>query len=88
VILMDIQMPEMDGVAATRAIRAQESDGGRARTPIVALSAHAMNHQVNEYLSAGMDLHVSKPIELPKLQAALAAALAMREPGGADQAAA
>ena len=70
-ILMDIQMPEMDGVAATRAIRAAEAETGRRATPIVALSAHAMPHQVEDYLRAGMDLHVPKPIELPRLQAAL-----------------
>ena len=66
VILMDIQMPEMDGIAATRLIRAAEAETGRARTPIIALSANAMTHQVKEYLAAGMDRHVAKPIELAK----------------------
>ncbi|MGZ3313834.1 MAG: ATP-binding protein [Caulobacteraceae bacterium] len=70
-ILMDIQMPVMDGVAATRLIRESEAQASRRRTPIVALSANAMTHQVAEYLSAGMDLHVAKPIELSKLHAAL-----------------
>jgi len=74
-ILMDIQMPVMDGVAATRLIRETESQamtaGARRRIPIVALSANAMTHQVAEYLAAGMDLHVAKPIELSKLHAAL-----------------
>jgi signal transduction histidine kinase len=77
-ILMDIQMPVMDGVAATRAIREAETltqgrPGARPRIPIVALSANAMTHQVAEYLGAGMDLHVAKPIELTKLHAALRA---------------
>jgi signal transduction histidine kinase len=77
-ILMDIQMPVMDGVAATRAIREAETqaagkDGARRRIPIIALSANAMTHQVKEYLGAGMDLHVAKPIELGKLHAALRA---------------
>jgi CheY-like chemotaxis protein len=76
VILMDIQMPEMDGAAATRAIRSAEKAEGRPRTPILALSANAMTHQVSEYLAAGMDAHLAKPIEIPKLQAALEAALA------------
>ena len=76
VILMDIQMPEMDGIAATRLIRAREAELGRVRTPIIALSAHAMTHQVDEYLHAGIDLHVPKPIELPRLQAALEEAMA------------
>ena len=75
-ILMDVQMPVMDGVQATRAIRAEEAAGGRPRTPIVALSANAFSHQVSEYLAAGMDTHVAKPIELPALQAALEAVLA------------
>ena len=71
VILMDVQMPVMDGVQATRAIRAEEARSGRARTPIIALSANAFHHQISEYLSAGMDTHVAKPIELSALQAAL-----------------
>ena len=83
-ILMDIQMPVMDGVSATRAIRAAEARDGRARTPIIALSANAMTHQVKEYLAAGMDLHVAKPIQLAKLQEALEAVLT----GQAEQAAA
>ena len=78
-ILMDIQMPVMDGLTATRAIRVAEADTGRARTPIIALSAHAMTHQVKEYLAAGVDLHVSKPIELPKLQAAMELAVSQSE---------
>ena len=70
-ILMDIQMPVMDGVQATRAIRTEEAASGRPRTPIIALSANAFHHQISEYLSAGMDTHVAKPIELSALQAAL-----------------
>ena len=71
VILMDVQMPVMDGVQATRAIRAEEAAAGRRRTPIIALSANAFHHQVAEYLSAGMDTHVAKPIDLSALEAAL-----------------
>jgi len=87
-ILMDIQMPVMDGLAATRAIRAAEAESQRPRTPIIALSAHAMTHQVKEYLSAGLDLHVPKPIELPKLQAAMEQAIAMAETAQAGEEAA
>ena len=79
IILMDIQMPEMDGVAATRAIRAEEAATGRARTPIIAVSANAMPHHAREYLAAGMDAHVAKPIELAKLHAAIEGALAQSE---------
>jgi signal transduction histidine kinase len=74
-VLMDIQMPEMDGIAATRAIRTAEAEMGRPHTPIIAVSANAMTHQVKEYLAAGMDGHVAKPIELSKLHAAIEAAL-------------
>lgn len=65
-VLMDIQMPNMNGVDATRAIRTLEVDGDLSKTPIVAVTANAMPHQQREYLAAGMDDHVSKPIQ-PKL---------------------
>ena len=83
VILMDIQMPVLDGISATREIRRLEQEQRRVRTPIVALSANAMVHQVKEYMAAGMDGHVAKPIELPKLHAALEGALAARMASGA-----
>jgi two-component system, sensor histidine kinase len=71
VILMDVQMPIMDGLAATAAIRRLEAERGRARTPIIALTANAMSHQIQEYLAAGMDGHVAKPISAAALYAAL-----------------
>jgi PAS domain S-box-containing protein len=74
-ILMDVQMPVMDGPGATRAIRRREAETGRARTPIIALTANALAHQIGDYEAAGMDGHVAKPIELPRLFAAIAAAL-------------
>jgi PAS domain S-box-containing protein len=74
-ILMDIQMPEMDGLTAARAIRLRERETGRARTPIIALTANAMAHHVAEYAACGMDGFVAKPIELGKLFAAMEAAL-------------
>jgi CheY-like chemotaxis protein len=70
-ILMDIQMPIMDGIEATRQIRKLEDQTAAQRTPIIALSANAFSHQITRYLAAGMDAHVAKPIELPALQAAL-----------------
>jgi PAS domain S-box-containing protein len=79
VILMDVQMPRMDGPTATRFIRGREAAQGRRRTPIVALTANAMTHQVAEYLAAGMDGFVAKPIEVSRLFEALEAALALAE---------
>ncbi|KRA68407.1 hypothetical protein ASD89_16295 [Caulobacter sp. Root656] len=75
-ILMDINMPVMDGVSAARAIRAEERASARVRTPIIALTANAMDHQRHDYLTAGLDAHVSKPIDLAVLFAAIAEVLA------------
>jgi CheY-like chemotaxis protein len=81
IILMDIQMPQMDGVQSTREIRRREAETGRPRTPILAVTANAMVHQVAAYEAAGMDGVVSKPIELARLFAAMEAALAAQEDG-------
>ena len=62
-VLMDLQMPVMDGLTAIRTIRARERVQGLARTPIIAVSANAMTHHVEEALKAGADAHVSKPID-------------------------
>jgi two-component system, sensor histidine kinase len=75
IILMDVQMPVMDGVTAAREIRRREAALGRPRTPIIALTANAMAHQTAEYADAGMDGHVSKPIDVGDLFAAIEAAL-------------
>ena len=74
-ILMDVQMPVMDGPTATRRIRELERETGRPRTPIIALTANAMSHHVAEYLAAGMDDHVAKPIEATRLFQALQSAI-------------
>jgi CheY-like chemotaxis protein len=79
IILMDIQMPRMDGVQATREIRRREVETGRPRTPILAVTANAMVHQVAAYEAAGMDGVVSKPIELARLFGAMEAALTAEE---------
>ncbi|HEX4096871.1 MAG TPA: ATP-binding protein, partial [Caulobacteraceae bacterium] len=80
VILMDIQMPGMSGVEATSRIRAAEIAEGRTHTPIVAVSANAMQHQMDEYRAAGMELHVAKPIQAAALYAAIQEALELRPP--------
>ena len=82
VILMDVQMPVMDGLTATRLIRQREAQTGRAPTPIIALTANVMSHQVREYELAGMNVCVAKPIEVAALFASLEQALAMN-PGPA-----
>jgi two-component system, sensor histidine kinase len=73
-ILMDMQMPVMDGVTATGLIRAAEAASGRVRTPIVALSANVLTHQVTAYAEAGMDGHLAKPIEVARLLAVVQSA--------------
>ena len=81
VVLMDIQMPEMDGIKATRRIR--ELDGKQARIPIIALTANAVEGDREQYLKAAMDDYVSKPIDPIKLYQAIA-----RQCGGGAESAA
>ena len=76
VVLMDMQMPHMDGLAATRAIRELEATRGDARTPVVMLSANAMAEHQAAAAAAGADLHVAKPITAASLLAGIEAALA------------
>ena len=75
VVLMDVQMPEMDGFEATAAIRAKEGRTGR-RVPIIALTAHSMKGDEERCLQAGMDGYVTKPVKAETLFAAIEAALA------------
>lgn len=76
VVLMDVQMPRMDGPTATAEIRRIEAERGLPRTPVLALTANAMAHQAREYLDVGMDAVVAKPIQLEQLVGALETALA------------
>ena len=81
-ILMDIQMPEMNGLEATAEIRRREREAGVAHVPIIALTANVMRHQIDEYLAAGMVGFVAKPINARVLMQAMETALA--SPAEAD----
>ena len=78
-ILMDVRMPVMDGREAAAAIRAEESAAGRGRVPIVALTAEALEEEIDACYAAGMDAHVGKPFEIEALCAAIDKALARRD---------
>jgi len=70
-ILMDIQMPVMDGLSATRSIRLFEQACGRARTPIIMLSANALPEHVDASIAAGADRHLAKPVNVDALLEAI-----------------
>jgi PAS domain S-box-containing protein len=81
-VLMDMQMPVMDGLAATRAIRDFETTlPNRRRTPIIMLSANAMRQHVDEAVAAGADFHLAKPVSLASLRGAVARALNLSSAG-------
>ena len=62
-VLMDMQMPVMDGYMATRKIRELEKEKGVSNTPIIALTAYATKEETQKSLDAGCDLHLTKPIK-------------------------
>ena len=76
-ILMDMMMPEMDGLAATQAIRAWEKQHNLPRTPIAMLSANAMSEHVKAALAAGCDVHIAKPVTPASLVTGMTEALFM-----------
>jgi two-component system, sensor histidine kinase len=77
-VLMDIHMPVMDGLTALKEIRRLEAEEGRPRTPVIALTANAMRHQIELLIEAGMDDHVGKPIDVAQLLGALDRAVSGR----------
>jgi PAS domain S-box-containing protein len=77
VILMDVQMPVVDGLAATRAIRAQAAQAGRRRLPIIAMTASVLEAHRQASSAAGMDGFASKPVDWPQLSRELARVMAL-----------
>ncbi|MFL9926793.1 MHYT domain-containing protein [Herbaspirillum lusitanum] len=74
-VLMDVHMPNVDGLEATRAIRAEEQNRQRRRTPIIALTASVMESDRRAATAAGMDGFASKPFDVPKLASEIARVL-------------
>jgi CheY-like chemotaxis protein len=66
-VLMDMQMPVMDGYSATKAIRGWEAETLVQKTPIVALTAHALTEEIRKSLDAGCDGHLAKPVRKRQL---------------------
>jgi len=86
-VLMDCQMPVMDGYAATRALRAREKEAGGGRLPVVALTANALAGDSESCLAAGMDGYLSKPFTIQKLGDVLSKWLSVeldKEPDAAE----
>lgn len=80
IVLMDVQMPVLDGLAATRRIRQWESGNGRSRVPIVAVSSGVFEDQRQQCVESGMDDFIGKPVVIDELVAALNRSLASRTP--------
>ena len=82
VVLMDCQMPVMDGFEATKALRAREAAAGAPRMPVIAVTAHAIEGAREQCVAAGMDSYISKPFDLQRLGAAIGQYLDRRQKEG------
>ncbi len=78
VVLMDMQMPELDGLSATTAFRAFEAETGAAPTPVIMLTANALDEHVKASLAAGADRHIAKPIRPMELLETIALLISQR----------
>jgi len=86
VVLMDMQMPELDGLSATRLLRAREAAEGLARTPVIMLTANALDEHIKAGAEAGADAHLSKPIHAQALIEAIMGAMSgAATEGGAEK---
>ncbi len=83
-VLMDCEMPVLDGFSATRRLREWEAANQRVRTPVVALTAHILAEHKDRAKQAGMDGHMAKPVELSQLRE-LIQHWASQQPANADQ---
>jgi CheY-like chemotaxis protein len=79
VVVMDVQMPEMDGIAATQEIRSREKKSGT-YLPIIALTANAMKGDNEACLQAGMDEYLTKPLQKKSLDEALSKVISLKKP--------
>jgi signal transduction histidine kinase/CheY-like chemotaxis protein/HPt (histidine-containing phosphotransfer) domain-containing protein len=86
-VLMDVQMPGMDGLEATGLIRTREREIGEGHLPIIAMTAHAMKGDERRCLDAGMDAYVAKPVQRHDLLLAIAQALSGAQPAATLEAA-
>ena len=84
VVLMDLQMPVMDGFTATREIRAYESSRGQRRTPVIVVSANVRPEDMQASRAAGADRHLAKPVDVTALFAAISEAMTDAEMGAAE----